>query len=294
MSVTHVQAIHDASCPEIAPLECSLEDIPDHTHDQSLTLLRLEPRFTAGLGRGFALGLSVPIDLKVARIRYQLTDGSSYVPSYAGLHHRDEDLFGLGDSRLELSGYRMIPTAPITLGARLGVVLPTGKIEDNPFEAQARGEVHQHLQFGGGTVDPTVGLELILRGVVVGMAGRFDGRFPLYQNPKGYRGPVRLNATLGPIFRLPKPVRQVQLVVLARASWMSAEFWDGEPGENSGLGTVGAGIGATWNITPNLAVSGMLNFRFFEHARGAQFNQPVAGTLGISGFFQHQKKQSVN
>jgi hypothetical protein len=87
------------------------------------------------------------------------------------------------------------------------------------------------------------------------------------------------------MFRLPEPVKNVQIVSLATASWMSAERWDGELGENSGLGTIGGGLGLTWNITPKLALSGMLSFHFFERAQGAQFKQPLSGTLGISGFF---------
>ena len=74
------------------------------------------------------------------------------------------------------------------------------------------------------------------------------------------------------------------------ASWMSAERWDGEPGQNSGLGTLGAGVGLSWNITKKLVLSGMHSFRLLEVAQGAQFKQPVSGTLGVSGFFGKPKE----
>jgi hypothetical protein len=290
--MTGVRATHDATCPEISPVDCEAQDIPDHIHDQSLTLLRMEPRFSAGLGKGFLLSLAVPLDIKLAQIRYTLMDDTDYVPTYGGLHHRNEDLVGIGDIRLQLGAYRMIVGTPVIIGARIGVVLPTGKTEDNPFTAASQSQQHQHLQFGGGTVDPTAGLELIIRGkkvgssgLAIGMIGNINGRFPLYENPRGYRGPISINAALGPMFRLPEPVKNVQIVSLATASWMSAERWDGELGENSGLGTIGGGLGLTWNITPKLALSGMLSFHFFERAQGAQFKQPLSGTLGISGFF---------
>ena len=289
-----MRARHDATCPSVAPLTCAQEALPDHIHDQSLTLVRMEPRFTAGLGKGFQLQVAVPIDLKAARITYTLMDGSAYTPTYGGLHHRDEDLFGLGDIRLQVGGYRMIPGTPVILGANLGLALPTGKTEETPFAAADEDTQHQHLQFGNGTVDPLASLELILTGKPVGMLGRISGRFPLYQNAKTYRGPIALSAALGPTFRLPEPVKSLQIMTLATASWMSAERWDGEVGENSGLGTVGAAVGLSWNITPKLALSGMMNFRFFEHAAGAQFNQPVAGTLGLSGFFNAPKKKKAS
>jgi len=260
----------------------------------------MEPRISAGLGKGFLLSLAIPIDLKLARISYSLTDGTPYTPVYGDLHHRDEDLGGLGDIRLQLGAYRMIEGTPLILGARIGLVFPTGKTEDNPFVTLEEGDEHQHLQFGGGTVDPTARVELILRGKrigkrgpKIGLMGRFDGRFPLYENPQGYRGPIQLAAGLGPVLRLPPPVEKLQVMALASASWTSAERWDGEVGENSGLGTVGLGIGLSWNISPKLVLSGMLSLRLFEQAVGAQFNQPVGGTIGISGFFEAPPKKQT-
>jgi len=292
LSITHVGATHDASCPEISPQDCATEDIPDHIHDQSLTLFRMEPRLSAGLGKGFLLSVAVPLDVKIAGIQYSLMDGTPYQPTYGGLHHRNESLVGLGDIRLQLRAYRMILGTPLVVGARVGLALPTGKIEDNPFTAAQESQQHQHLQFGGGTIDPMVGLELIVRGKQigsrgpkVGMFGKIDGRFPFYENPRGYRGSISLSAALGPMFRLPEPVNNLQIMSLVTASWMSAEHWDGEVGENSGLGTLGAALGLSWNITPKLSLSGMLSFRFFEAAEGAQFSQPISGTLGISSFF---------
>jgi hypothetical protein len=296
--MTHVRATHGASCPEISPLDCAEEDIPDHIHDQSLTLVRMEPRFAAGLGKGFLISVAIPVDVKIAGIKYSLMDDTPYEPSYSGLHHRNEDLFGVGDVRLHLAAYRGIIGTPIVIGARIGLALPTGKTEDNPFTAGANSEDHQHLQFGGGTVDPIVGVELIVRGKKVGergpkigMVGKFSGRFPLYENPKGYRGPISLNAAVGPMVRMPDPADSLQFLALMTASWMSAERWDGLEGENSGLGTVGAGLGLSWNITPKLSLSGMLSFRFFQRAEGAQFSQPISGTLGISGFFGKPKER---
>ena len=284
---------HGASCPEIAPVECGEEDIPDHFHHQTLTLLRMEPRFSAGLGKGFLINLAIPIDLKLTRFRYTLTDGSPFEPSQARLLHQEQDRIGLSDIRIEFKGYRGIAETPMIIGARLGVVLPTGATTSSPFGAREAGHTQRTLQFGGGTFDPTAGIELILYGAKVGMIGQFGGRFPLYENQHGYRGPIALNGSIGPNFRLPEPVRALQITTIMTASWLSPEYWDGEPAENSGLGTVGAAIALTWNINPKLALSGSLNFRIFEDAEGEQFKQPVAGTGGISGFFAVPKKEKT-
>ncbi|MEE2828470.1 MAG: hypothetical protein VX498_04710 [Myxococcota bacterium] len=245
----------------------------------------MEPRFAAGLGKGFQLELAIPVDVKAATIEYTLPDGSSFEPPYGDTHHRTETLFGLGDLRLQVAGYRRVESTPLLLGARIGLALPSGKTEEDPFRAATDGEEHQHLQFGNGTVDPLVAVELLVQSKPVGLLGSFSGRFPLYENPKGYRGSIQLAGNLGPVFRPPKPLDKLQFIVLANATWMSAEYWNGEEGENSGLGTVGASVGAGWQISPKVLLSGMVNFRIREFAVGAQFQQPVTGTIGLSGFF---------
>jgi hypothetical protein len=249
----------------------------------------MEPGVTAGLGKGFQVSFHLPLDLKNSRIDYSLEDGTPYTPPYGNFHHRNETLFGPGDARLMARWTRGIPASPVLLGFGLGAALPTGKTEEDPFAAASREENHQHLQFGGGTVDPLASFTLIVRGPSVGLLTSANARFPVYVNKKGYRGPILINATAGPTLRLPDPLRSVQLSLLGNFEWSSAESWGGVPGENSGMLAASMRMGLTWNVQPKLALQANLQTRVYERSLGAQFTRPVTLTLGVSGFLDLRK-----
>ena len=281
--------VHPASCPSIAPRTCATQPIPDHLHDQGITLLRLEPGVTAGLSKGFQVSFHLPVDLKVSTIDYRLEDGSVFDPPYGDVHHRNETLFGLGDARVMARWSGQIPASPLLLGFALGAALPTGKTEEDPFVASSREETHQHLQFGNGTVDPLASILLILTGPDVGLLATANGRFPLYANSKGYRGPRLIDVSVGPTLRLAEPLRAVQLQLTGTFEWASPELWGGLPGENSGMWAVSTRLGLSWNITPQLAIQANLMARLYEQSGGAQISRPVTLTLGVSGFLDLRK-----
>jgi hypothetical protein len=259
---------------------------------QGITLVRLQPGFAIGLGKGFQLGFRLPIDIKGSTIRYELLDGAPYSPPYGSIHHRTETLIGLGDAQFEFGLHGAPPGTPILLGLGLGVVLPTGKTEEDPFELAAREKEHQHLQFGGGTVDPTVSLSFVLRTRPFGMLLFGGARVPLYENPKGYRGSISIQGAVGSTFRPSSPADRLQLLLLLHASHQEPERWYGEPGENSGRDTLGVSIGATYSVSPRVTVHAQLLANLLESARGAQFAQPVVLSLGVSGLIDLPKPKS--
>ncbi|HCP45478.1 MAG TPA: hypothetical protein DIU15_05525 [Deltaproteobacteria bacterium] len=255
-------------------------------------MARLEPSISAGLGRGFHLGFHLPIDLRRAEIEYLLFDGTPYEPAYGDFHHRNEWLFGLGDARFVAGWTGEPPGSPLIVGGGVGVALPTGRTEEDPFAAAESQEEHQHLQFGNGTVDPLASFRLIVRGETLGMFSSVSGRFPLYANKKGYQGPVQLRGSVGPMLRPPAPLRSLQLLLLAVVSGNWPERWQGELGQNSGLLSAGVHLGLIWNITPQLAVQGAMLANAFQKSRGGQFTRPLTLTFGISGFLDLRPKKS--
>jgi len=286
------RAVHDAVCPEVAPTVCAEQEVPDHRHHQGVVLARLEPSISAGLGRGFHIGFQLPIDLRRAEIEYRLFDGSPYEPAYGDVHHRNEWLFGLGDARFVAGWTGEPPGTPVIVGGSLGIALPTGRTEEDPFAAAAVEEEHQHLQFGNGTVDPLASFRLIVRGETLGMFSSVSGRFPVYANKKGYQGPVELRGAVGPSLRPPEPLRSLQLLLLAVAGGNFPERWQGEPGQNSGLLSVGAHLGVIWNITPSFAIQGSLLANAFQQSRGGQFSRPLTLSLSVSGFLALRPKKA--
>lgn len=293
MTGTGTRVSHEAACPDVAPVTCASEALPVHRHLQGIGLLRTQPAATVGLGKGFQIGFRLPMDLKWSTIRYELLDGTPYSPPYGNNHHRNETLFGLGDASIELGLFGAPPATPLLLGAKVGVVLPTRRTEDNPFPVAAREEEHQHLQFGGGTVDPTLSLSLVLRTRPFGLVAEGFARVPLYENPKGYLGSLVVEGTVGSTFRPGHPAARLQLLVLLHASHQGPERWDGDVGENSGREALGVSLGAIYGTTSKLTVHGQLRANFLEVARGAQFAQPVVLTLGVTGLIDLPRRHGA-
>jgi hypothetical protein len=268
---------------------CAQQDLPAHRHVQGIGLFRLQPAVTLGLGRGFQVGFRLPIDLKRSTIRYERADGSPYTPPYGDLHHRTEVLIGPGDGQLQLGLVGGVPATPLLLSATIGVVVPTGTTQPNPFELASREEEHQHLQFGGGTFDPTIALSLVIRTRPFGVIVSGSARVPLYENDHGYRGSASFEGTVGSTFRPGAPLDRLQLLLLAHASHQEPERWAGEVGENSGRDGLGVSLGAIYGVTPRLTVHAQLRANVLESAKGAQFKQPVVLSIGISGLIDLPK-----
>ncbi len=231
------------------------------------------------------------MDIKASTIRYTLEDGSSFVPPYGDIHHRDEVLGGLGDIRLEGGYFGRIPGTPVTLGGLLGVALPTGRTEEDPFRLASEGLFHQHLQFGNGTVDPLVQFRLIVGSQGVGLLLNASGRFPVYANDKGYQGSSVGTLGLGPVLRLPDPLRGLQPYARATAEVLSPERWNETDGENSGRATLGMALGLIWNPHRLVSVMAQLEATALEFNVGAQVSRPLTATVGVSGYFSVKKRR---
>ena len=89
-------------------------------------------------------------------ISYYLEDGSSYEPPYAGIHHRDEQLLGLGDPKVMLQ--KIFWKGDWGIMPNFSISIPLGKTEDNPYLRAKESLVHQHIQMGTGTTVPFFGV----------------------------------------------------------------------------------------------------------------------------------------
>ena len=140
---------HVATCPDVAPIECSQQMIPDHRHVVRMTLYHSELTAGYGLSATTFLLARLPYDVKDQHVRYTTLDGQPFVPPYGDIHHRTETLRGFSDAEL----MAVVSPAPGWL-AGAGFTLPIGKTELNPIVLGRLGLKHEHIQFGTGTVDP--------------------------------------------------------------------------------------------------------------------------------------------
>lgn len=169
-------------------------------------------------------------------------------------HHRTETYEGFAD--LELSvGWRtrdwLVDGSIFRFS--LGTTVPVGDTEDDPLTAGDAGLEHLHVQFGNGTFDPLIdfyyGVPLNAQ-FAVSLFGR--GRFPLYENDKGYRGSPEI--TLAPRLTW-LPHKRVSLHAGLTASYYGYAEWYGRRDPNTGQLNLDASLGVGFKITDTLTSS---------------------------------------
>lgn len=176
---------HDALCPDIAPVECSEQNIPDHTHEQNLLYLNWTHTLFYSPIKTWQFGFQIPFQFRETEISYHLEDGSSYEPPYAGIHHRDEQLLGLGDPKVILQ--KVFWKGSWGIMPNISFSIPLGKTEDNPYLSAQESKVHQHIQMGTGTVLPSFGLTLFRDEIHWGMLHSFNQILSVYKNKYDYQ-----------------------------------------------------------------------------------------------------------
>ena len=161
--------------------------MPPEWHD--VTLYFSEVRLHAAYSFTDWLAIDLLWSLRVVVQRFVLEDLATRMPIASPfgieLHHRNETLVGLTDPWLSLRGGKQL--GPWSFIFRAGLTFPVGATVPNPFELAREGKEHEHIQFGTGTFDPFVEVEL--RRVIGHFTVSADllGNVTLYQNTNGYR-----------------------------------------------------------------------------------------------------------
>lgn len=238
---TRLRVVHESACPEIGPI-CQVRDEPPHLHDQVLWVSELRGVVDYGLTEAWGLEVQVPVRWTKTTIEYRTLDGAVFVPDYEVIHHRDETLFGLGDPWLRLRRAGQLGGARWSF--KVGLTVPLGRTEPDPFALGEAGQVHQHLQFGTGTFDPVLGLDLSWPLGRLQLDAYTQAQLVLYANEHGYQAGHR--AAIG---------LQVGLHFLGEglvfggvdAIHEQAERWGGVVQQDGNLGRtdvlMGAGLG---------------------------------------------------
>lgn len=227
---TALNVVHEAGC--VSPTDC--HDVPVQPlflHDQDIHPGELRAVVEVGLTTVWGVEVQVPFRLTRTAIRYTTPDGAPYQPLDPEVHHRNETLAGFGDPwLLARAGQRW---GGFTFTGRLGASVPLGRTEENPFALGALGQRHQHIQFGTGTFDPVVALDVsrVLGGFEV--SGYGQAQVTLYENGHGFRAGGRYfgGAQMGRRIA-GKLVAGLGLDLLHEG----AERWDGRIQQDGNLG----------------------------------------------------------
>ena len=273
---------HVADCPDLGP-ECAgpLKPTP-FNHQVDLV--------TSDVSLDVAYGVTEWLAFE-ARLALRLVD---LTPTYTELdrrpksvpddpHHHDVTLAGPTDPWLVLrfaSAFGDLRTA-----ARVGVTLPIGGTEPNPYELGARGEYHEHTQLGTGTFVPIVGAGVSYTLDPVELDLSALGFFSLYENREGFRAPSRMFLSLrATVPLLDGALRPYVALDLAR---QAGERWDGAPGlegddERTEL-LLGGGL--AWTFADPWQAQIGVRGRLAKLTDAAGFDYPGILDLGLSTHF---------
>ena len=230
LSGTTINVVHEAGCPD--PASCQeLPVQPRFFHDQDIYPAELRAVAELGLTERWGIELQLPFRITRTSIRYTDPAGGPYQPLDPDAHHRNETLAGLGDPWVLGRWGRLLAGVAVT--ARAGSSLPLGRTERDPFALGAQGLRHQHIQFGNGTFDPVLMLDLSRTFGGVDVSAYGQTQLSLYQNDEGFRAGNRFftGAQAG-MLALARITVALGLDLLAERP----ERWAGEVKQDGNLG----------------------------------------------------------
>jgi hypothetical protein len=280
-------ASHLAECPDLGP-ECK-SGAPPTPYNHHVALFMTEVGLDAAYGIAPWLAAELRFTLRVVDTTptYSERDGTpKQVPN--DIHHHNETILGPSDPWLVL---RFGGAAgKLTTAARVGVSLPLGGTQPDPYKLGAEGKSHEHTQLGTGTFVPIVGLGLSYSIEPVELSATALGLFSLYQNSLGYHAPSRYFLSV----RASLPLISGKLIpyVAADLPHETQELWNGSPGlEGSNVRTeLLLGGGLAWEFVPAWQLEIGVRARAVRFTTAAAFDYPGLLQFGLSTHFDLQKK----
>lgn len=225
-------------------------EVPLYRHEVSLDFVRVELAIQYTFLDDWDVWLRVPYEVKTQRVEFLQVDRNVSFNQlqnqvrHTNTHHRSATYSGISDLMLLVAkSWRGLLAEDDSLVLAWGLTVPTGQTQRDPFVAGDLGKKHLHIQFGSGTVDPLLELSYSLPLPAKFNVGGFAaGRFPFYENNKGYRAPVDLTAGLRAGH---SPLEWLSVGADFSFYWQSFASWNGTRDVNSGLVSFMAGAGVT-------------------------------------------------
>jgi hypothetical protein len=285
LSATALNVVHEAGCTNLANCrEIPLQ--PLYLHDQNLYPGELRGIAEYGFTEHWGVELQLPVRVTATTIAYKTPDGQPYEPLDPTVHHRNETLAGLGD--VWLMGRFGFSAAGALVTARAGSTLPIGRTEEDPFRLGDLGIRHQHIQFGSGTFDPLLALDVSRTFGRAQLAAYGQAALTLYQNDKGFRAPTRFFTGVSCGARL---VEKLTTTLGLDVLFEGQERWQGVVRQDGNLGRteVLAGLILTRPFGANF-VSLVVRVPVYRHiVQGSEdpgrLRSPVSATLIVSHSF---------
>ena len=201
------------------------------------------------------------------------------MPPEPDTHHRNETLVGTADPHIGV----LWTTASRgwILNTSVGTSIPLGRTEENPFALGRLGLPHQHIQFGTGTWNPTLGAAASRSLGEFGFEAMASAKLSFYENDHGYQAGNRFGFGLATQRKLSTTWGANLGLVLDREN---PETWDGRVEEEGNLGRtdllLAAGLGRPLARAGFLGLQVRVPIRTWAH--GEQVKYPLLVSLGWS------------
>ena len=263
---------------------------PDIDHDQQAAEHRL--RFwlsdlnvaaAYGISPTTEVQMSLPLKMAISEVDFLDAQGA-LLDDFESIHHRRETLLGPGDLRLKGTFHsgQLLGFLPGYWRLSLGVTLPTGRIEKDPFTLGQEGKKHQHIFFGHGTVDPIASFAWSWQGFAWGWQAWSSLRVPLYANRYGYKGALQSSSGLGLVYQYAQVWR-----FLIEPQWFheGVASWSGVQARNSGRTDFIPGMTLLYLLSTDDIFSVGAKFPQTLAMKGGQMKIPFIFTLGWTHLF---------
>ncbi len=254
-------------------------------HDQTIRLGELRIAGELGVADDVGIALAVPVRLVDTGIRYLDASGREVDIVADGIHHRNETLVGVVDPWVLAHFHEQL--GRFSLELRAGLSVPLGKTEEDPFALGDAGMRHQHIQFGTGTFNPVVGIEVDRDLGPLALRGFAITHQVLYENGKGYRGGDRYSGGLAAVS--PLGTRRWRFELGGEVQGETAEEWNGVAHTDDGnRGRVDVLAGAAVEHVIGGGFTGFLGAKVpvYTHVVGGQLEYPVIIELGVARLFE--------
>jgi hypothetical protein len=251
-------------------------------HDQSIFLLETRISAEYGIADGVAIDLVVPFKMISTRIHYLDASGAEVALVHPEIHHRNETLTGLGD--LMLFSHFALAKSGWSLDGRIGLTLPIGQTQPDPFKLGDMGLPHEHFQFGTGTFNLIYGLDARrhFKSWSLGLWGA--ALLVPYENDKGYQAGNRYAGGIS--LRSSLKTRSLDFGWGFEAQNEEAERWHGQVMESEGnRGRLDLLIGTDlgWNFARGAVATVGVKVPVYTRVVGGQLEYPILILLGLTG-----------
>jgi hypothetical protein len=280
---------HLATCPDLGP-ECKGSPPPTpYYHHVGLFTSEISLDASYGLTPWLAAEVRFALRIVDTKPTYSELDGRpKLVPN--DIHHHDATLAGPADPWLVLRFGAA--RGKFTTAARLGVSLPLGRTQPNPYALAEEGKWHEHTQFGAGTFLPIIGLGLSYAFDPVELSASGLALFSLYENGYGYRAPSSFFFSV----RATMPFRSGTLrpYLAADLPHQTDELWSGAIGAEGPTARTELllGAGVSWEFRAPWSVDLGLRAKVASFTDAATFKYPGLLQLGIGTHFDFARKEA--